>query len=382
MHRFGHFVVALLLVLPSVAHAALININTADREALEALPHIGQATADKIIAYRTQHGPFTTITDLQKVSGIGSGKNYEDIAPLITVGEGAEVASTPVPTAASTTPAGGSATPYIPPPSSLAIHIEGEQRAVLEVPLRLRAQATTKGGTTDPSAELLWSFGDGSSATGSEVEKVYRYAGEYLVVAQALDGPARARDELMIVAVPARISIPSVTGDGITIRNDTDGEVDLSGWRLLALGSTFRIPDGMILLAGRSVLFPRSVINLPMGEATLTYPSGVIAAVYRPTPVQPLADDVRYKEVQAGQDDVTSAVKEAGASITSDTGIISAHEEPVIAPEASPNAGGASGALSGQAAVGATRIPHFLQSPWTVGLLGVLVVASGAFILL
>jgi hypothetical protein len=175
-----------------------------------------------------------------------------------------------------------------------------------------------------------------------------------------------------------------VTGDGITLRNDTDWEVDLSGWRLLSLGSAFRIPDGMILLAGKSVLFPLSIINLPMGEAMLTYPSGVIAAVYRPTPVQPLAADVRYKEVQADQDDVTntSAVKEASVSITSGTGIISAHEEPVIAPEASPNAGGASGALSGQAAVGAARASHFLQSPWTVGLLGVLAVASSVFIFL
>jgi competence ComEA-like helix-hairpin-helix protein len=380
--RFRHITATIFLTLPLAAHAALININTADATLLDTLQGIGPSKAAAIVDYRIQHGLFARIEDIKNVSGIGD-STYTGIQASITVGD--TVATSDAASAAtSTVPIGGSATPYVPPPSSIAIRIEGKQRAVLEVPLRLRAQVTTKGGATDPSAQLLWSFGDGSSATGGEVEKIYRYAGEYLVVVQALDGPARARDELAVVAVPARVSILSVTGDGITLRNDTDWEVDLSGWRLLSLGSAFRIPDGMILLAGKSVLFPLSIINLPMGEAMLTYPSGVIAAVYRPTPVQPLAADVRYKEVQADQDDVTntSAVKEASVSITSGTGIISAHEEPVIAPEASPNAGGASGALSGQAAVGAARASHFLQSPWTVGLLGVLAVASSVFIFL
>jgi competence protein ComEA len=48
-----------------------ININTADAKALILLPNIGEARANKIIAYRTANGPFATIEDIQNVKGIG-----------------------------------------------------------------------------------------------------------------------------------------------------------------------------------------------------------------------------------------------------------------------------------------------------------------------
>ncbi len=48
-----------------------ININTATEDQLALLPGIGTRTAQAIIAYRAQHGPFKTAGDLTKVRGIG-----------------------------------------------------------------------------------------------------------------------------------------------------------------------------------------------------------------------------------------------------------------------------------------------------------------------
>jgi competence protein ComEA len=64
---------------------ARININTATAEELEALPEIGPVMAAKIVAYRTTHGPFETIEDIQDVDGIGP-KTFEAIKDLIEVG--------------------------------------------------------------------------------------------------------------------------------------------------------------------------------------------------------------------------------------------------------------------------------------------------------
>jgi competence protein ComEA len=63
----------------------LIDINTASQAELETLPGIGPTTAQKIIAYRTENGPFQTTEDIINVSGIGPG-TYERIKDLITVG--------------------------------------------------------------------------------------------------------------------------------------------------------------------------------------------------------------------------------------------------------------------------------------------------------
>ncbi|MDX1437162.1 MAG: helix-hairpin-helix domain-containing protein [Anaerolineales bacterium] len=63
---------------------SLIEINKATQEELESLPGIGPATALKIISYREEHGPFTTIDEITRVSGIGPA-TFEEIKNLITV---------------------------------------------------------------------------------------------------------------------------------------------------------------------------------------------------------------------------------------------------------------------------------------------------------
>ena len=59
-----------------------ININQATAAELETLPHIGPALAQRILAYRAEHGPFPTTEALMEVSGIGP-NTYEQIAPLV-----------------------------------------------------------------------------------------------------------------------------------------------------------------------------------------------------------------------------------------------------------------------------------------------------------
>jgi len=63
----------------------LIDINTASSVELEELPGIGPTTAQKIVEYREQNGPFLSTEDIINVSGIGPG-TYERIKDLITVG--------------------------------------------------------------------------------------------------------------------------------------------------------------------------------------------------------------------------------------------------------------------------------------------------------
>ena len=67
------------------SNSELVNINTASQTELETLPGIGPTTAQKIIQYREQNGPFVNTQDIINVPGIGPG-TYERIKDLITVG--------------------------------------------------------------------------------------------------------------------------------------------------------------------------------------------------------------------------------------------------------------------------------------------------------
>jgi len=63
----------------------LVNINTADSTLLQTLPGVGPVTADKIVADREANGPYTSIEDLARVSGIGP-KRVEALEGIASVG--------------------------------------------------------------------------------------------------------------------------------------------------------------------------------------------------------------------------------------------------------------------------------------------------------
>ena len=72
---------------------AAVNINTATEAELQTLKGIGPTRAKAIIDYRTKHGPFKTVDDLEKVPGIGPA-TMKQIRSEITV-SGATKTDTP-----------------------------------------------------------------------------------------------------------------------------------------------------------------------------------------------------------------------------------------------------------------------------------------------
>jgi competence protein ComEA len=64
------------------APAEVVSLSTATAEQLDALPGVGPATAAAILAYRQEHGGFSTVDDLLEVRGIGEAK-LEQLRPLV-----------------------------------------------------------------------------------------------------------------------------------------------------------------------------------------------------------------------------------------------------------------------------------------------------------
>lgn len=68
---------------PGGGSAAPVSLSTASLDELETLPGVGPVTAQKIIDWRTAHGGFTSLSQLQEVSGIGPAR-YAQLSPLVT----------------------------------------------------------------------------------------------------------------------------------------------------------------------------------------------------------------------------------------------------------------------------------------------------------
>jgi competence protein ComEA len=64
--------------------AGPVNLNSATVDQLDELPGIGPVLAQRIIDWRSANGGFTTVRDLDQVSGIGDAI-FGELEPLVTV---------------------------------------------------------------------------------------------------------------------------------------------------------------------------------------------------------------------------------------------------------------------------------------------------------
>ena len=84
---------ALAFALCSTSALAAINLNTATKDDLVALPGIGPSKARAILDYRSAHGPFKSIEEVKDVKGIGA-KRFEKLKSELKI---SGASSRPVP---------------------------------------------------------------------------------------------------------------------------------------------------------------------------------------------------------------------------------------------------------------------------------------------
>lgn len=76
------------LALPASAQAdagkRTVNINQASADELARLPRVGVKLGGRIVAHRTQHGPFKRVEDLMAVKGVGE-KMFANLRPYLAV---------------------------------------------------------------------------------------------------------------------------------------------------------------------------------------------------------------------------------------------------------------------------------------------------------
>ena len=333
----------------------------------------GKNTTPKETAQRTASGWETSVATPRAINaGVSYTPPDSDPTPPVTSSDATTDTTTTV-----SSSSGGPAE-YLPIPM-LRIITGGARTVSSGADVAFTASVYDGKGNKRDDAVVTWSFGDGMRRTGASVFHKYYDPGEYVAVVHATtsDG-GDALVETVITVKNAGIKIISVSSRGITLANNDSRTLDLSLWRLSMGGQEFKIPADTHLLAGRTVLFPSQVIELPVANsASLLYPSGEVAATYPAattisqtnTISQPSSGAVSYRQV--------SEVEPILSARTD----VQIHDDAVSAPAATTELA-AAGAASLPQPPPTSRFGGIFKSPWTLGFLGVLALAGGAFIFL
>jgi competence protein ComEA len=190
------FLLLLVTLLFSAFALAAVNINTATKEELDALPEIGPVKAQAIVDYRNANGPFKTPEDVMKVNGIKEG-TFGKIKGMISVSG----ASTPVAAPAAKADAKTASPPAMQP----APAAKSAAPATAAIPATPAAPAT-KGAPAMPSTTAAAGTGM-SSAKDAKTMKAEKAAADKAAKAKAkadADAEAKAKKDAKAAEAQAK----------------------------------------------------------------------------------------------------------------------------------------------------------------------------------
>lgn len=130
-------------------------------------------------------------------------------------------------------------------------------------------------------SDVDWTFGDGGSHSGEEVQHTYHASGTYAVVARATSGHVSSIQELTVVVKDVVVEVVGADTSFITIKNSGASLVDLSQWALKSQKRKYRFPNDTVISAGGTIKLPVEYTRLtPVESVELLYPSGKVADTF------------------------------------------------------------------------------------------------------
>lgn len=118
-------------------------------------------------------------------------------------------------------------------------------------------------------SSVIWSFGDGSGSTGASTTHRYVYPGNYIATIDTETNSVYGFERISVSIVSPNISITEVSnatdGSSVTIKNNSDDEIDIGGFILSMNVGFFKLskhliipPQSYIKLSGETLGFKRA----------------------------------------------------------------------------------------------------------------------------
>lgn len=247
-----------------------------------------------MLTYATDIGAAGNGDSLQKIDGVwkasvptpGVQNVFSGTSPSVSASSKTSTAKISQSTSQTTSmsPQSGGPSAAAPKPQISAYAGDREQVSIVGAQMAFEASARGSGGEDLSLAHYTWTFGDGTSGEGKKIEHTYQYAGDYAVVLDVTSGMYTATDKIKVTVVPADIRVLKIGTPQnffVEISNDTEYEVNLSGWKLKAGTAMFAFPKDTFIFPKKSITIGPSVTGFVYStDVSLLYPSGAAVSVY------------------------------------------------------------------------------------------------------
>lgn len=178
-------------------------------------------------------------------------------------------------------------------PQPIATKIIAKNTAITRVGFSLDAKTTGHQKEDLDSGKFIWSFGDGNSVKYDRhkpFEYSYQYPGEYILslsyYESILSAEPIATDSIVVKVSDPELFIVKVgdsTDPFVEIKNQSGYRMVLSGWVLNSYTKSFKLPEGMAILPGKSVRLSPQVTHFNFNDVQhlfLYAPTSALVSTY------------------------------------------------------------------------------------------------------
>ncbi len=140
-----------------------------------------------------------------------------------------------------------------------------------------KAEPLKLSGVPENYIQYTWSFGDGTTANGQVVNHRYRFAGDYVVVLNAVYSDKSAVSRTDVSVIKPMFSVGVIDG-GVLVKNNSSGEVNMGEWVIEGARNRLELPRDTIIEKGKSIVFSYTSSITDTDTIVLKDPLGGVVA--------------------------------------------------------------------------------------------------------
>jgi hypothetical protein len=162
----------------------------------------------------------------------------------------------------------------------LSVEAGRERLGFLHTPMQFKSNAfDKKTGQSVSGVRYSWTFGDGTSEEGGDVNHTYIFPGEYNVVLNSYSGSEDAVDTTRVKIISPEVKV-QYADSYIEFTNASSEDLNIGGWKVRGNNKEYLIPRDTIIFANNSLKISSQTTGSVFGAEKLLflYPDGQVVA--------------------------------------------------------------------------------------------------------